>query len=155
MHKDPHADENGQYCIRSIYFDDYLNSCYQDNEDGNNPRSKWRVRIYNCSDERITLEKKSKYKEKTNKLSCQISREMLTRILKGKDVMDCFGENSLLDEFIIQRSLKLYHPVILGEYIRKPYAYELGNVRVTFDCNISASEQYHNFFQRKSLLYQS
>ena len=30
----PHAGENGIYHIRSLYFDDYENSCFMDNENG-------------------------------------------------------------------------------------------------------------------------
>ena len=36
---------------------------------------------------------------------------------------------------------------MLGEYVRKPYVYRLGNVRVTFDRNISASYQAREFFE--------
>ena len=31
---DPHAGEDGRYTVRSLYFDDYWNSCYYDNENG-------------------------------------------------------------------------------------------------------------------------
>lgn len=34
MSKDIHAGDAGFYNIRSLYFDDYENSCYMDNENG-------------------------------------------------------------------------------------------------------------------------
>ena len=42
---DAHAGEDGKYGIRSVYFDDYKNSCFYENENGVDPREKLRVRI--------------------------------------------------------------------------------------------------------------
>ena len=48
MKLDPHA-ENGGYLIRSLYFDDYWNSAYEEKESGVLMRKKYRIRIYNYS----------------------------------------------------------------------------------------------------------
>ena len=53
--RDAHAGEKGMYAIRSLYFDDYENRCYRENEDGTDPREKFRIRIYNHSAEKIRL----------------------------------------------------------------------------------------------------
>ena len=42
---DSHAGENGMYQIRSLYFDDYYDRCYYENENGTDPREKFRIRI--------------------------------------------------------------------------------------------------------------
>ena len=52
---DAHA-KNGHYTIRSLYFDDYDDRCLLENENGTDPREKFRIRIYNGSAERISLE---------------------------------------------------------------------------------------------------
>lgn len=39
---DTHAGENGQYTIRSLYFDDYNDSCLRENEAGVDNRRKYR-----------------------------------------------------------------------------------------------------------------
>ena len=65
MQLDPHACEDGIYNIRSLYFDDYSNRCFYENENGTDPREKFRIRIYNHSDQRITLECKRKERSKT------------------------------------------------------------------------------------------
>ena len=39
---DVHAEEAGMYRIRSLYFDDYWNNCYLENETGTDPREKFR-----------------------------------------------------------------------------------------------------------------
>lgn len=46
MKTDEHSID-GQYKIRSIYFDDMNDSCYQDKINGVNKRSKYRIRYYN------------------------------------------------------------------------------------------------------------
>ena len=58
MYSDTHADKTGSYVVRSVYFDDLMNSCYYDNEDGYNSRKKYRIRTYNNSDSVIHLEVK-------------------------------------------------------------------------------------------------
>ena len=37
MSPDPHAGPDGVYSIRSLYFDDWENSCYYENENGTEP----------------------------------------------------------------------------------------------------------------------
>lgn len=57
---DKHAQAGG-YTIRSLYFDDYCNSAYEEKDAGILMRKKYRVRIYNGSDKVIKLERKKKY----------------------------------------------------------------------------------------------
>lgn len=139
MRPDPHADGNGEYLIRSVYFDDYRRSRFFENEDGVDPREKFRIRIYNGSDGRICLEKKIKRRGMTGKESCPIDRETCDRMLSGLPIRDRLGQHPLLDEWILMRDTAMLRPVMLGEYVRKPFVYRLGNVRITFDRNICAS----------------
>ncbi len=55
MPLDAHVGPSGMYLISSLYFDDYYNSCFYDNENGTDPREKFRIRIYNHSSSRISL----------------------------------------------------------------------------------------------------
>lgn len=150
MKPDPHADNDGEYLIRSAYFDDYHRSRFFENEDGVDPREKFRIRTYNLSDARISLEKKIKSRGMTGKRSCLIDRETCMRMLSGQSVMDCLGQHPLLDEWIVQRETAGLRPVMLGEYVRKPYIYPLGNVRITFDRYISASYRVRDIFEPKT-----
>lgn len=54
---DKHARAGG-YTIRSLYFDDYCNSAYEEKDAGILMRKKYRVRIYNGGDKVIKLEPK-------------------------------------------------------------------------------------------------
>lgn len=54
---DKHARAGG-YTIRSLYFDDYCNSAYEEKDAGILMRKKYRVRIYNGSDKVLSLSAK-------------------------------------------------------------------------------------------------
>jgi len=150
MKPDPHADKNGEYLIRSVYFDDYQRSRFFENEDGVDPREKFRIRAYNLSDARISLEKKIKSRDMTGKRNCLIDRETCMRMLAGESISDRLGQHPLLDEWIVQRETAGLRPVMLGEYVRKPYIYPAGNVRITFDRYISASYRVRDIFEART-----
>ena len=73
--KDDHVDSEGSYTVRSLYFDDYADTCYYENENGTEPREKFRIRIYNGNTDRIMLECKRKEHGKTHKTSCPLTLE--------------------------------------------------------------------------------
>lgn len=149
MKPDEHADHSGEYLIRSVYFDDYSRSRYFENEDGTDPREKFRIRVYNCSSDRIALEKKIKSHGMTAKQSCLIDASTCRKMIAGEPIRDRFGTDPLLDEWILQRDTAQLRPVMLGEYVRKPYVYRLGNVRITFDRNICACARATALFDRQ------
>ncbi len=138
MQLDPHVGEAGMYNIRSVYFDDYDNSCYYENENGLDPREKMRVRIYNHSPQRITLECKRKDHGKTLKTASRLSVEQTERLLAGKPLEWTDELTPLHRKLNLQMQSRLLRPVVLVEYDRIPYIYQNGNVRVTFDMNISS-----------------
>ena len=72
LQPDAHADENGEYLIRSLYFDSLDDKCFYENENGDDPREKYRIRFYNCDSSRISLECKAKTRNMTRKTSCPI-----------------------------------------------------------------------------------
>lgn len=145
MPLDKHVGEQGQYTVRNIYFDDVYNTCYFDNLDGNDLREKFRIRIYNQNPDRIRLEIKRKERSKTEKHSCALTLEQCYNLMNGN--MMHFSQN---DDFVLKRLLMLMKtrhmtPKIIVEYERIPYVYAHGNVRVTFDKNISSSSDIGGF----------
>lgn len=147
MRPDPHANADGAYRIRSVYFDDDRRSRFYENEDGVDPREKFRLRCYDCSDAHIALEKKIKRRGMTGKQSCLVNREVCERMLAGRPIRDQLGRHPLLDEWILLTETARLRPVMLGEYVRTPYVMRLGNVRITFDRNIVASPRARDFFE--------
>lgn len=134
------------YNIRSIYFDDYNHSCFYENENGVDPREKFRIRIYNGSDGIIRLELKKKQKLMTQKLQCSLDREQVIKIINGEPLEHFGNLHPLLRKFELQRMCRMLHPDVIVDYDRVPYIHELGNVRITFDMNISASNDFEHFF---------
>ncbi len=142
---DPHIIKDKKYTIRSLYFDDYENTCFYENEDGINPREKFRIRIYNNDDSRISLELKKKVRGKTNKEQEIISREIVEGFINNKIKFNTkFGK--LLKKLYIASKQRLMKPKIIVEYERIPYVYRDGNVRITIDKNISSSKNINRFF---------
>ena len=149
MKLDPHAGADGIYNIRSLYFDDYSNRCYYENENGTDPREKFRIRIYNHSSERITLECKRKEKGMTHKTSCALTREQAEQLIHGEPLQQMDTLPPLLRRFILQMRTRGLRPAVIVEYERIPYVYKNGNVRVTFDTQIASSSNVTDFFSDK------
>lgn len=145
MSKDINA-VNGLYNIRSLYFDDYNNTCLYDNENGTDPREKFRVRIYNHSMQRINLECKRKENDKTLKTSCLISYNQCLDLMKGRPIKCDHNINPLIQKMNSKILIDGYRPVIIDEYDRIPFVMKEGNVRVTFDTHISSSNYIDMFF---------
>lgn len=150
LERDPHVSKEppfaGIYNIRSLYFDDLANTCYMENESGTDPREKFRIRIYNHSDSRISLELKSKKGGMGRKQRCSLTREQCDILLQGKWLPDDDHAPPILKKLNYQIKTRGLRPVVIVEYDRIPYIHPLGNVRITFDCNISASSQCCSFF---------
>lgn len=146
MQRDPHAGPDGIYNIRSLYFDDYTNRFFYENENGTDPREKYRIRIYNHSSERIMLECKRKEHGKTNKKSCPLTLEQAEKLIRGQTLTQAEINSPLLRKFTLEMQTRNLHPVIIVEYERIPYIYKNGNVRVTFDTQISSSSNISDFF---------
>lgn len=146
MKLDSHVKETGFYNIRSLYFDDPFNSCYYENENGTDPREKFRIRIYNHSSERITLECKRKERGKTLKTSCPISYQQTISLMNGQPLSDISSLSPLLQKMTVKMLNERFMPSVIVDYDRVPFVYNNGNVRVTFDTDICSSSDIHSFF---------
>lgn len=142
--RDPHA-ENGIYNIRSVYFDDPQNRFFYENENGTDPREKFRIRIYNASDDRITLECKKKQHSMTHKDSCVLTKEQCRMLLDGT-LTEAAADSPLLKKFYLLHSQRNLQPKVIVAYERTPFVYTFGNVRVTFDRNIGSTTDIGSFF---------
>lgn len=145
MQSDSHAGADGVYNIRSLYFDDYENRCYYENENGTDPREKFRIRIYNHSAARIMLECKRKERGKTLKTSCPLTVAQCETLMAGKVLPDIGQQPPLLQKLTCQMMTRHLRPVVIVEYDRIPYVYRDGNVRVTLDTNVSSSNALGSF----------
>jgi len=145
MEKDSHVGSNGVYLIKSLYFDDYNDRCFWENEDGVTPREKYRIRIYDNSPTRISLECKRKECDKIHKTSCRLTIEQFEYLAYGKGQ---FSLPPLAQKLQILRMTTGMVPKVIVEYERTPYVYKNGNVRITFDRNITSSSEVNRFFEK-------
>lgn len=146
---DPHVGEAGVYNIRSLYFDDIYDTCFRENEAGTDPREKFRIRIYDHSSERISLELKRKVRGKTQKLSCLLTEEQCRELMKGEIPVIQEESPALLRKLCLLMQTRYMRPKVIVEYERVPYVYPHGNVRVTMDENISASNRTELFLEEQ------
>ena len=146
--RDSHVMDTGRYLIRSVYFDDLDNSCYRENEDGADPREKFRIRIYNSDSSRIALECKQKYRSMTHKDTQVIDRDIYD-ILMGDDLSFEIKDEypALVKKVMMLKKTRLLAPKVIVQYERIPFICNNGNVRITFDMNISASKDLEHFFE--------
>ena len=142
---DSNAGPSGSYTIRSLYFDDYENRCFYENENGTDPREKFRIRIYNHSSEKITLECKRKERGRTLKTSCLLTVEQTRMLMAGKPIADIANQPPVLQKLTMLMLTKRMRPVVIVEYERMPYVYKNGNVRITLDTNIASSADVGSF----------
>ncbi len=142
---DKNVSPSGGYTIRSLYFDDYDNRCYWENENGTDPREKFRIRIYNGSTDRIRLECKRKERGKTLKSSCPLTLEQTQQLMAGKVLPHMECQPAVLQKLTREMLLSRMRPVVIVEYYRIPYVYKNGNVRITLDTQISACDDIQSF----------
>lgn len=149
--KDENVGEQGYYNIRSLYFDDYYNSCFMDNEGGTDQREKYRIRIYNHSAKNIKLELKKKVRGKTQKLSCRITEEQCRLLMEGIIPEDIGPKQQVLHKLAYLMATRFMKPAIIVDYDRVPYVYRMedANVRVTFDMNLTSSENIADFLEER------
>lgn len=144
-------DEKGYY-IRSMYFDDYMNSCATDKEDGVRLRKKFRIRIYDESDKQIKLERKSKFDSFISKISASLTREEYQRILHNDYSFLPFMKKEVCMDLFCANKTKLMHPTVIVDYQREAYMLREGNVRITFDKHLQAGMHCMNMFDSDLIL---
>ncbi|MDO4357342.1 MAG: polyphosphate polymerase domain-containing protein [Clostridia bacterium] len=127
------AGPDRSYAIRSLYLDDVQDSAYYDKQMGVAHRDKYRIRIYNYSDQVIFLERKRKQGDLIQKSSVRITRNLAERIIEGSCAgLEKTGVPLLMDLYAEMR-LHLLRARVIVDYDREAYVHPAENVRITFD----------------------
>lgn len=136
------------YFIRSLYFDDMYQSSYMQKEAGDYERSKYRIRIYNLSQNTndIKLEKKTKVDQYISKRSANISKEQFYNILSGDGSFLLNMDRPVARDFYIAMRTRLLQPAVIVDYYRDAYICREGNVRITFDKELRAAVDTFDIF---------
>ena len=139
MKRDPHTQADGLYTIRSVYFDNYGDKALREKINSVQHREKFRIRYYNDDFSFITLEKKIKHNNLSMKLDAPLTVEEYRRILQEPGAWMLEHPQSLVRELYCKMKTQQLRPRVLVSYVREPYIYDAGNVRVTFDSHIRTS----------------
>lgn len=155
--RDTHAGEGGRYTIRSLYFDDDKNRCYEEVLNGISPREKFRIRIYNGSCDPAFLELKRKDNGLTQKRCIRLYRNekedfttqpvpcLLPWFVPAQEDLN----HPLFNQFRLQYRNNNLRPKVIVEYEREAFLYPVGNIRITFDTNICASGDLLHFTEEQ------
>jgi len=140
------AQGGGEYCIRSLYFDDPYDSAVAEKADGVGSRDKFRIRIYNYSDRAIKLERKHKEGQYIKKDSLLLSRPECDSIISGD--LECLRRRAepLAMQFYGMFKANCLRPKVLVDYTREPYVFPYEDVRVTFDKNVRTAMRFTDLF---------
>ena len=134
MQHDVHA-KDGKYHIRSLYFDDIYDTALREKIDGVNLREKFRIRYYNLDTSQINLEKKSKINGLCSKISAPLTAEQAEKIANGDILWMRESQHPLICELYSKMRCGLA-PKCVVDYMREPFVFSAGNVRVTLDYDI-------------------
>ena len=143
---DAHSNPGGWYKIRSLYFDNIHDKALKEKIDGVNNREKFRIRYYNDDPSFIKLEKKSKINGLCQKTAAIITKEQCSRLLEGDTAWMRESDNGLFVELYAKLQYQQLRPKTIVDYIREPFTYPAGNVRVTLDRQISSGLFSQNLF---------
>jgi len=149
MARDKNAGPRGEYHVRSLYFDDCWQSAYWEKEAGILNRRKYRIRLYNCSDGLIRLERKRKHDRYIEKECALLSRGDVERLLEGDYGFLLKSGQNLLREFYFECTSRLLRPRVIVDYERECYAED--DVRIALDRHVRAGFGAFSLFDRALL----
>ena len=149
MSVDPHTNADGRYQIRSIYFDNVDDKALREKIDGIGKREKFRIRYYNDDFSFITLEKKMKIDSLCLKYDAVITEAECRKLLGGDLGWMPSHEQPLVRELYAKMQYQRLQPRVLVSYVREPYIFAPGNVRVTFDSNIRTTLFHREFLTKE------
>lgn len=136
MSSDPHAGANGEYKVRSLYFDTPGDKALREKIDGLDRREKFRIRRYFGAEGCLVLEKKCKVNGLCRKLSEPMTAEEAEAILRGDLSWMAEDSRELMRELYVKMCCEQLMPRTVVDYFREAFICAAGNVRVTLDREI-------------------
>lgn len=144
--RDENVDARGEYRVRSLYFDSPRDKALREKIDGVDRREKFRIRRYNDDVNYLRLEKKSKAQGLSYKQSVSLEKAQVADLLAGEtDWMVADGRDLVMELYAKMKGEQL-RPRTIVDYIREPFVYPAGNVRITLDREIRTGLKSTDFF---------
>lgn len=130
---DENTNEQGEYLIRSLYFDTPSDTALREKLDGVNDREKFRIRFYNGDTSFLRLERKAKHNGLCYKSSTAITEQEAQALVDGDLDWMKKRDDPLLWALYSRMCGRLLAPKTIVDYIREPFIFAPGNVRITLD----------------------
>jgi len=146
MKKDQHDIDKG-YFIRSLYFDTINNKAFYEKMEGIEERKKYRLRIYDTKDKNVKFEIKKRINNQMLKETAVITKEDALEIQsQNYDVLIRYN-NPILNKIYCEFKQEKFIPVVIVDYLRDAYVYDLNNIRITFDKSLKSDVSNLNLFE--------
>lgn len=153
LQSDENTDANGEYFIRSLYFDDLNDSAFRQKLDGIDNRDKFRIRIYNLSAKIIKFECKHKDGGYIKKDAISISGEEYQRIMTGDYSFLLKRNEPFAKRLFAEFATKRIQPRVIVDYMREPYVFPHQDVRITFDKDVRTAYRSVDMFNKNLPTY--
>ncbi|WP_369984903.1 polyphosphate polymerase domain-containing protein [Thalassolituus sp.] len=146
MERDPNQTNERGYFIRSLYFDDILNTAVEDKLDGIEERDKYRIRVYSPDQQWAKLERKRKHNQFVDKSSVRISRDQAYQMIDGEYDWLLDMESNSARSIFFDLKRRYFRPTAMIDYDREVYLMDYNDIRVTFDMNLRISTEETDLF---------
>ena len=145
---DNHSKDADGYFIRSMYFDTFFNRSLYEKLYGVPNRKKYRLRAYDLDAKKVKFEIKHKSFDLIKKDVAYVRRKDVLEIQKGNyDPLLDYG-NPVLNKIYLDFKKYKYGPVVIIDYQRKAFVYDINNVRITLDSKIASNTKEMSFFEK-------
>ena len=142
---DSFSNNEDNYFVRSLYFDNDVFSNFREKIDGIKNRHKFRIRTYSKKQSKLTplyLEMKGRNNQRTFKNRTKIRSEDLDLFYYQKNLFNLkkkYSDNKLINQFIFDTYRKKIIPKVVIDYKRRALLSKNGlYFRLTFDSDIYA-----------------
>lgn len=155
MQRDVNSKLNGEYEVKTIYFDNYKHEIQNNKKEDINSVNKYRIRMYNNKEESIFLERKTNENGFIKKEKIPINKNDVINILNGnyKEIYD--EEKKLKMDMYLNLILKHMRPEIIISYKRTAYTDDISKTRITIDRDLRSTKNFNNFFREIPSQYNS
>lgn len=120
------------YFVRSLYFDTLDNKSFEEKTAGIEERTKYRLRIYDNA-KWVKFEIKNKFNNCVVKETAIISREDAAEIQNMNYEVMLKYNDKVLNKIYKEFKKHAYYPVVLLDYLREAFVYDLNSIRIVFD----------------------
>ena len=134
---------DNSYFVRSLYYDSPSSYNFYEKIDGIKKRKKFRIRTYdNKSNPTLFIEQKGRNVNRVFKYRTAIRQNDIDNFYNAinyDQLIIKYNDIKIINEFVSDSVKKKIAPVVLVDYIRRPYVsdYDM-NFRATFDSQIKA-----------------